>query len=364
VQCGFNAVARDKNTALQNVYKLLRLELSSFSKTPMKSETKRSFDLGAGAADNPGADADTLYAIAAVERDTGIPKDTLRVWERRYGFPRPGRDSFGERAYTRDQLEKLRLIKRLLDAGHRPGKLVDLDPDALARMGEPRELHRRTSGRRAYSAEKRVSLKAYLTLIQSHDVDNLRRQLAQSQMQLGLARFVTDRIAPLSQMAGDASLSDQLEVFAHRAFTESAKRVLYNAIGSMPAPPLHSAPCVLLTTFPQESNGLGILMAEAMLALEACQCVSLGVQTPVFDIAQAASVHRANIVCLSFSESANPGDITGGLEQLRQVLPPTLEIWVCGQCPALVRRPVSGVVVVPALESLADELARWRKTQP
>ncbi|HRI93726.1 MAG TPA: MerR family transcriptional regulator, partial [Accumulibacter sp.] len=30
--------------------------------------------------------------IGAVERDTGLGKDTLRVWERRYGFPQPTRD--------------------------------------------------------------------------------------------------------------------------------------------------------------------------------------------------------------------------------------------------------------------------------
>ena len=35
--------------------------------------------------------------IAAVERDTGLGKDTLRIWERRYGFPRPLRDAGGER---------------------------------------------------------------------------------------------------------------------------------------------------------------------------------------------------------------------------------------------------------------------------
>ena len=62
------------------------------------------------------------FSIAAVERDTGIGKDTLRVWERRYGFPQPGRDNFGERSYPLAQVEKLRIIKRLLDAGHRPGQ--------------------------------------------------------------------------------------------------------------------------------------------------------------------------------------------------------------------------------------------------
>ena len=63
-------------------------------------------------------------SIAAVERDTGIGKDTLRVWERRYGFPKPGRDANDERSYPMVQVERLRVIKRLMDQGHRPGRVV------------------------------------------------------------------------------------------------------------------------------------------------------------------------------------------------------------------------------------------------
>jgi len=36
------------------------------------------------------------FNIAAVERDTGLSKDVLRMWERRYGFPVPNRDANGE----------------------------------------------------------------------------------------------------------------------------------------------------------------------------------------------------------------------------------------------------------------------------
>ena len=43
--------------------------------------------------------------IAAVERETGLSKDTLRVWERRYAFPRPARDSNGERIYPPEQVD-------------------------------------------------------------------------------------------------------------------------------------------------------------------------------------------------------------------------------------------------------------------
>ena len=306
-------------------------------------------------------DLETRASIAAVERDTGIPKDTLRVWERRYAFPLPARDAFGERCYPADQIDKLRLIKRLLDAGHRPGKLMGLDVETLGRMGEPRELRRRVSGRRAYSSEKRLSLKAYMSLVQGNHMDQLRRQLAQSQLQLGLARFVVDRVAPLAQMVDDAGLRGHLPTFAQRAFTETARRLLYSAVSGMPPPPPSAQPRVLLASFGLNHSGLGILMAEAMLALEGCPCLSLGVQTPVGDIAQGAIALQVQIVVLSFNESANPGELLGGLEQLRQALAAAVELWVCGPCAPLTRKPVPGVAMLPAFEGIADELERWRK---
>ena len=74
---------------------------------------------------NPG------FNIAAVERETGLSKDVLRVWERRYGFPAPSRDDHGERIYPAEQVERLRLVKRLMDAGHRPGKLLATPTEEL-----------------------------------------------------------------------------------------------------------------------------------------------------------------------------------------------------------------------------------------
>ena len=47
----------------------------------------------------------TGLSIAALELETGIAKDTLRVWERRYGFPQPQRDEFGERIYPLEQVD-------------------------------------------------------------------------------------------------------------------------------------------------------------------------------------------------------------------------------------------------------------------
>src|SRR5690606_21723807 len=69
--------------------------------------------------------------ISAVERETGLSKDSLRVWERRYGFPIPARDEAGERIYPPDQVAKLRLLRQLIDRGRRPRAIAAMSQEEL-----------------------------------------------------------------------------------------------------------------------------------------------------------------------------------------------------------------------------------------
>ena len=66
-----------------------------------------------------------MYPINVVEKETGISKYLLRMWERRYTFPRPVRDLKGERLYTAIDVEKLKLVKSLMEDGYRPSKIIN-----------------------------------------------------------------------------------------------------------------------------------------------------------------------------------------------------------------------------------------------
>lgn len=294
-------------------------------------------------------------SIAAVERDTGLSKDTLRVWERRYGFPLPLRDSYGERAYGLDQVEKLRVIKRLLDNGHRPGRIVALSVEALQSIGGSL-----AAAPQRIANNDATDLREYIALIKSHDADGLRGQLGLALMRMGISRFVCEVIAPLNIAVGDAWMRGHIEVFEEHMYTESATIVLRSAIAASS----HSAPLanprILLTTFPQEAHAMGLLMAEAMLALEGCRCISLGAQTPISDIVLAATAHKADIVALSFTASQNPNDVVHGLEELRSKLPSHITIWAGGGCPILHRRTMLGVTPVAALADIASLVMQWR----
>lgn len=74
---------------------------------------------------------EAAYRIGAVSRLTGIPAETLRVWERRYGVVKPGRAEGRFRLYTRDDLGRLALIKQLVDTGNAIGSVANLSLEQL-----------------------------------------------------------------------------------------------------------------------------------------------------------------------------------------------------------------------------------------
>lgn len=292
-----------------------------------------------------------LMSISAVERDTGLSKDTLRVWERRYGFPTPERDPAGERAYPPAQVERLRLIKRLLDQGLRPSRLMAASGEELAAL---------LDARRAPQPEQRpaVDLGALLPLIRQHRSEELRATLSQLLMRNGLQRFVAEVVSPMNAEIGEAWLRGEIEVHEEHLYTEQVQNVMRGAINSHPAG--NRRPRVLLTTLPDEEHGLGLLMAEAMLVAEGAQCIALGTRTPLADVRLAALASGADVVALSFSAAYPVRQAVEGLNTLRKSLPETAAIWAGGAAVRDRGRQLPGIRIIAGIEDTLEALKEWR----
>ena len=74
------------------------------------------------------------HSIRVTSRLTSIELDTLRMWERRYGFPKPERSEGGSRVYSDSDVESLKLIRRALELGHRPGEVVGKPREELMKL--------------------------------------------------------------------------------------------------------------------------------------------------------------------------------------------------------------------------------------
>jgi hypothetical protein len=64
-------------------------------------------------------------------RLAGVPVATLRVWERRYGVVAAPKTETGQRLYSGLDVQRLRLLRQLTEAGHAIGSLATLEPAAL-----------------------------------------------------------------------------------------------------------------------------------------------------------------------------------------------------------------------------------------
>ena len=292
------------------------------------------------------------FNIGAVERETGLSKDLLRMWERRYGFPRPARDAGGERLYSSGEVSKLRAIKRLMDVGLRPGKIVHQSLDDLHALADARSAARGDVVRPAFE-------KDILGLLRSHDTASLQHLLAQLVMGQGLQKFVLESVTPLNRAVGDAWMRGELQVFEEHLYTEQLQVALRAAINAFPRAAA-GTPRVLLTTFPNELHSLGLLMVEALLVPEGAQCVSLGTQTPIEDIRRAVLAHRAAILALSFSAAFPLRSAIEGLESLRGMLPQHVTIWAGGEMTRRMRKTIPGIVLIPDLASTIQALRSWR----
>jgi methylmalonyl-CoA mutase cobalamin-binding subunit len=288
--------------------------------------------------------------IASVERETGLSKDTLRVWERRYGFPTPERDANGERLYAPTQVQRLTQIKRLMDRGHRPGKLLALDDMALVALDAARPA--------VLATHNALHLDHWMHLVKTHDSEALQRQFYREMAKRGLAGFVQDIVAPLIARVGEAWSRNELGIFEEHLFSQHLEKMFRTVLANMS--PQHGSPRVLLTTLSGEEHTMGLLMVEALMVVEDIYPVLLGPQTPIDEIVRAAQIKQADAVCLSFSSGYSPTLSAQGLRDLRQMLPASIELWAGGYGVKAIRKSIDGVCLMPEFQDLYDGLAKWR----
>ena len=289
-----------------------------------------------------------LYPIGVIERDTGIGRDTLRVWERRYGFPDPVRNAKGERAYPEIQLRRLQRIRRLLDRGMRPGKLLPLSEDALDGL--------EASLQPAAPQILDETVRDILDAIRSADAwqveSLLRRQYEKQRMQA----FILRTVVPLLHRVGELWIGGKLQVFQEHFLSEQLTRFLNTEISALQKSA--GKPRVVLATLPGEEHTLGLLMLAAMLSSRGISVINLGGEVPMDQIGHTAQQFHADVVGITFSASYQYRNIRQHLLELRELLADDVDIWTGGE--GIRRRLKPRVRHLKHVTKLRNESGKWK----
>ena len=260
-------------------------------------------------------------SIGALSRATRIPVNTIRTWEKRYGFPQASRTESGHRLYSPDVITHLRLVARALELGHRARQLLSLDETELrALIGEqdrPREVEKVSS----HVAEWMESVRRF---DDGALVGSFRRVVAQA----GLVQFVIQEVPELLKAVGQAWEEGRLEVEHEHFASECLRAFLANEWRPMAVGV--SGKKVVLATLPGESHSLGLHMIACLYAFCGYQMYFLGSNLPVSNLVAVSTDLKVDVLSLSISAYSDALTTRQHLEELISVLPQGVSLHLGG----------------------------------
>ena len=261
------------------------------------------------------------FPMKVVSQLTGLPPDTIRAWERRYGAITPDRTAGSHRLYSQAEVDRLRLLRQLTEAGHGIGQVARLSEAELrALTGPPPE----APAREAAGVPERV-----LALVERYDHLAADRELSRVAALLPPRQVVLEVAWPLLREVGDRWCDGRLSVGQEHLVT-SLVRSLLGTLLRLAVPPAGGPP-LLLTTLSGERHELGVLMVALLAASRGVPVCYLGPDTPVAEIATAAARTQASVVGVSLVLVSDPAAATATLRELAVALGPGRVLWLGGR---------------------------------
>jgi DNA-binding transcriptional MerR regulator len=288
------------------------------------------------------ANAETTYPLGAVSRLTGLSAEVLRAWERRYGAVQPARTPGGTRRYRAQDLERLRLLKAAVDAGHRIGDVASLEDAELARRVE----RKREAGD--------DYIKQVLAALLQFNAPEVQRLLAIQLSALGPVRFASDYVVPLLREIGERWANGSLPI----ASEHIASGFLRSMLGSALRPDVASlmGRRIVFATLAGERHELGLQMAALTAMGAGATPIYLGTELPIEELLLAVERTNASALALSFAtiDGAGTARTVGAL---RAELAPDVQLWIGGDQASSIQ-PIAGVECIQSLQALESRVVR------
>jgi MerR family transcriptional regulator, light-induced transcriptional regulator len=233
--------------------------------------------------------------IAALTRRTGVPPDTIRKWEQRYGVLQPERTPGGQRRYSEVDVARVEWLKARLAEGYRIG-------EAAALLGSAER------GAANSPAELRTAL---LEAVRGWDVDALGRLVAQALTVHGTERAFLEILAPALVEVGTRWEAGDLTVgqehLASGVVRASLERLIADA-----RPTVRGV--AVLACAPGEQHEIGLLMLAVLLRADGWNVAYLGPDTPVVEAVRVARSLNAAALCFSVSDEERAQRLETALE--------------------------------------------------
>lgn len=306
---------------------------------------------------HPSEPARTGHPIAVVAQRTGLSRDVLRVWERRYGAVDPARTAGRQRLYSDEDVVRFRLLAAATKHGRTIGQVARLSVDELRQLAAEDERAQPVGATTAGDAHSEIVERA-MALIRSLDGAGLDRELRRAIARHGLRVFLEETVPQLMQRVGDEWHANRMSIAHEHLASAAVLTIVLDTVRTVPETP--GAPRLLVATPAGGRHALGAAIVAAAAAIDGWTVVYLGVDVPASDVVAAAAATGAHAVAMSVVYTENVAITEVDLRAMRAALPARVLLIVGGAAvagmPALGSAP--GVVVCASVAELRAVLAR------
>ena len=295
------------------------------------------------------------YPIRAVSRITGIPIDTLRAWERRYGAVKPERGERG-RLYGEAEVRRLSLLREAVERGHAIGQIAGLsEPELNELIAEVR------FGRREPDAMPAPGgLGPVLQAVAAYDYDATNEELGRLALLMNPAELVHRAVLPLMRTAGEMWERGTFRVAQEHMLSECVRNLLGGLLRRQTEAAVER---MLFTTPVGEQHEFGILAAAMLAARRPFRVTYLGPNLPAAEIRFVAASMRIGVIVLGLMEGNATAAVREEIGWLAGELPGT-EIWIGGSGRSVAAGLGANVIPVEDMTEFERRLERRQSRNP
>lgn len=233
-----------------------------------------------------------LFNTKAVVQETGVPADTFRAWERRYGIPRPQRSDSGHRLYSEYDVALIAWLRDQTSEGLTISQAVALLQDGPNEQAEAQI----EQAEHQFLSLSQLSI-ALIDALISFQGQKAEHILGQALALYSVEDVCTELIQPSLIEIGERWHQSTLSVTQEHYASQFVRRKLDALLHSYTQQ--HAFPTVVVGCAPHELHELGALILAIFLARANWRVVYLGQNVPYQGLVECLQHVQAQLLCLS-----------------------------------------------------------------
>ena len=255
------------------------------------------------------------HRIHRVAKLTGLSRDVIRVWERRFDLLKPIRGANRYRNYSDEDVALLRYLKQQLDAGESIGD--------LARVGREELINRlRAAAPRTTVVDNTFDrlLRELLSALEPLDRVMFEKRLNGAVAVVPFEEALHGILLPLQERVGHLWHSGRIDIAVEHYVTGQIKQKLYAAMNQLPVAEFGAT--VVVACPPGEEHDLAALAVAYRCRMRGCRVYYLGANVPVLSLSKLCREVAPDLTILSIT-IALPNPLATDLIQalIRDVAP-------------------------------------------